>query len=219
MSLQFNIASKKGALSEKENFDLDNVRNRADMNDVIGRRVAQGIAKHFRTYSAEHPNKFNANRTNYVARMGDATSHTFDSTGAKVIVAHEGARLRIEGGTIKPITRKYLTIPAIAAAYGKRAGEFNNLSLMFKRAQGGKAEAFALGVNPYTPVGKGAPKRKGTIKKQGKDSRQIMFWLVKSANIPGNRNLLPTDDEILQLALDGTKAFLNSKGGASAARA
>lgn len=213
MGLSFTISQK---LTGDQNAQLASIAKPAAMNAVIGRKVTRDIIRHFQTYSAGHPNKLGGKRTNYVARMGDATSFTSDASGVQVNIAHEGARLRIEGGTITPKNGKtYLTIPAIAQAYGKRAREFPNLTLLFRR-RAGKTEAYALGVAPYTPVGKGAPRRGGR-KALGRNTRQVVFWLVKSANIPANRALLLSDEGIMQSAVAAIGAYLRAKGGSKSA--
>lgn len=200
-------------ISQKFTGEQPQPVNPAAMNQIVGRSVTRLVTRHFQTYSAQHPNKLFGKRTNYVAKMGDATSFTADAQGVKIGIAHEGVRLRVEGGTITPKKGKYLTIPAVAAAYGKRAREFQNLSLMFRRI-GGKVRAVALAVTDFTPVGKGTPK-KGQ-KAKSKSSGKVMFWLVRSANIPANRGLLPSDEAIMKEAINAVDAYLKSKRNASA---
>lgn len=195
-------------ISQKFSGEQPQPVNPVAMNQIVGRSVTRLVTRHFQTYSAQHPNKLFGKRTNYVAKMGDATTFTADAQGVKIGISHEGVRLRVEGGTITPKKGKYLTIPAVAAAYGKRAREFQNLSLMFRRIAG-KVRAVALAVNEFTPVGKGAPK-KGQ-KAKSKSSGQVMFWLVHSATIPPNRDLLPTDEEITKTAIAAVDAYLKVK--------
>ena len=75
------------------------------------------------------------------------------------------------GGTVKPVNKKYLTIPVSAAAYGKGlgAGDFSgNLLWLFGKK------------GPYAVALKSKPE-------------EILFILAKSANIPKNETLLPDD--------------------------
>jgi hypothetical protein len=225
MGLSFNITEK---LAGRENAFLSELKNPSALNTIIGRKVSRAVITHFQTYSASHPNKLGGRRTNYVASMGDATTYTADSNGAKISVSQEGARLRIEGGTITPKKRKYLTIPAIAEAYGKRASEFNNITFLYRR-EGGSVRPWAIAEEKSSPTygtraagfGASGPVRSrvavGT--RYGRNHGRVLFFLVRSANIPANRNLLLSDDQIMQAALDATRSYIRVKGGLESASA
>jgi hypothetical protein len=218
MSLSFSI---QGKLSDERAKQLGQV-DLSVVNKLIARSEQQLVTKHLFAYSAANPNKMGGKRTNFVGEMARSVNSVSDAKSATVSIAHIGARLRIMGGTIKPVKAKYLTIPAIVEAYGKRARDFPNLELAYTK-RNGKVEANALVYTRSTPVGKGAPKR-GTFntsfgkmpkahkeKAIAKNSRMVVFWLVRSANIPKNRDLIPTDQQFIETALRTIDKYLDLK--------
>ncbi len=105
-------------------------------------------------------------------------------------VKQVGIRLHWFGGTVTPgksishITGRptqYLTIPAIAEAHGKSAREIPDLELV--RGQGGRAIALAQ------TGGESGRKHKKT-------RGMIFYWLVKSATIRSNHDILPTNRDM-----------------------
>lgn len=102
--------------------------------------------------------------------------------------------------TVLPIASKYLTIPANAAAYGRRAREIGGLEVIFAGRR-----AIALGR-------RGAAKRKGGRMKDGQRQEPraavpnvIFFWLRSKVILRQDRSLLPSDDELVRAAELGVK--------------
>jgi len=101
----------------------------ARINPVIGRAAANVAVAHLRAKNASSANAFGGRRTNYYAGAARATSFAILNDSEVVVsVAQIGIRQRFFGGTLRPKTAKYLTIPAIAEAHGKRAREFAGLT-------------------------------------------------------------------------------------------
>jgi hypothetical protein len=84
-----------------------------------------------------------------------------------------GGRLRAAFGsyTVRPVKKKWLTIPITADAYGKGAREIDGLKFIFL-----KQENTAMLVKPT-----------------GSDTYRPYYLLVKKATIPEDRNLIPFD--------------------------
>lgn len=101
---------------------------------------------------------------------------------------------RVNGAVIvRPRVGKYLTIPATAAAYGRRAREF--AGLFFVQFKSGT---------------------KALAKKDGKGIK-VFYWLKESVTLPQDRELLPSDTQYLDAAEQGTRDYItNLPGGAAA---
>jgi hypothetical protein len=114
------------------------------------------------------------------------------------------------GGKITPVNSNWLTLPARAEAYGKRAREFSFLRFaVFHQADGG-APVFALVDTARTDLrGKGG-KRKSIA------GGKVYFWLRKSVNQKADESILPKDEEIMRVAKDSIGAFLMRQGRRSA---
>lgn len=121
-------------------------------------------------------------RSGYYGRAATLTSTETDSKEARVRIAQPGIGLHYYGGTVRPKRAKALTIPAIPAAYGKRAGEFPDLDLVvFGRKGTGKKGKAAL------------------VRKRG-EALQVVYWLVKKTTHTADKTILPTDEALLDQA-------------------
>lgn len=106
-------------------------------------------------------------------------------------VRHPGISRAFKDITVRPTKAKALTIPIHALAYGKRAGEL--------RAQ---YNTFILG-------GKENSTGRSVIAMQnGKDEVIPLYVLVRSAKIPQDRTLLPTEEELSEAATLGVRNYL-----------
>lgn len=134
---------------------------------------------------------------------GAARSCNYDvlADGVQINVNQQGVRQRLQGGEIHAKPGHYLTIPARAEAYGKRAGEFTNLhAVFFKTSHGFFA---ALAENQSQDVSFGRKKKDGsrTVKPGEERGGGVLFWLVRSVKQAGNPNVIPSADEIESVAL------------------
>ncbi len=181
--------------------------------DRINRRIGTEEKLLFQNHFLKLPsNKMGFPSTGLYEQFAKSTQFQTHGDGVSITVNHGAARQRLEGGPIKPTGgKKYLTIPATAEAYGHRAGEFTNLRLSFYK-KGGELRMF-LG-NPQGHIATEiAPKKSGKNKGKYKATASRTglvpyFWLVKEVIQKPDRSILPTDEEIVQTALDATKAAL-----------
>jgi hypothetical protein len=162
------------------------------LNAQIGRRVGELFKERFFQLDKERPNKLGGERTHFYADAAKAVSSEGNANEAIVTVAQQGIRQRIEGGTIRPIKGKYLTIPARAEAYGHTAREFKNLRFV-KTSRGG----MLVDVDVQR-VSFGRARKDGTRKVTpgAVQGGGAMFWLVPSVTQSGDRTILPRRDEV-----------------------
>lgn len=162
-----------------------------EIGQVIGAHVANLVQAHLMRYNKEHPNALGGPRTNYYAKAAKSTHWQTTGDGVKVSVPHVGIGLLYYGGTVRPgkgissktgkPTRR-LTIPAIAAAHGKSAAEFNDLVPLY-----GKKGPYALA-------------HKGT--------KTVVFWLAKKATIGPHKDLLPTTKQVKEAMREGVEELV-----------
>src|SRR5712692_8801431 len=117
----------EGALSELQ---------LAGVKPVIGRAVVQLVQHHFLRLNSSRANPLGGPRSNFYAQAARNTRYDVLTDGVLVSVSQIGIRQRLEGGEILPRNAKYLALPAIAEAYGKRAREFPNLTILWRRIAG-----------------------------------------------------------------------------------
>lgn len=113
-------------------------------------------------------------------------THKGTDDAAIVTVTSPGISRAFGDITIKPKSGKYLTIPATAEAYNRRARTFNDLRLAF--------------------FGRG---RMALVKDDPQGGRsEVYYWLKKSVTQKQDRTLLPPDDDFAAAAVQGIKAYL-----------
>jgi hypothetical protein len=106
---------------------------------------------------------------------------------AEIAIRIPGIGRAFEDKTITPVRSKYLTLPAAAESYGKRAREFNDLRLaVFK---GGALLAL--------------------VRREAGETR-VLYWLKTSVLQRQDRTLLPSDAAYMGAAEEGTKDFIRA---------
>ncbi len=191
------------------------LRDTAKLTEAIGTALVAETKQHLRDWSNSHPNRLGGKRTHFIARAAQATFYRPVPGGLELVNNHLGLALRYYGGTVTPGKNpssagggptKWLTMPAISQAYGRRAREFSNLHfVVFKKD---KLAALAEGTKGATDsrTGKGI---KGRGRKKGTRPR-VFYWLLKSMTIGPNRSLLPLNKELRRTARLTTTAFVRT---------
>lgn len=175
-----------------------------------GGSVMRQILDHLTVLDAERPNELGGRRTHFYAKAGKSTSYQITDTGATVSINSVGIAQRYFGGEIRPGPgKKYLTIPARAEAHGRRAGEFNNLQLLF-----GRNGPYALAEREYTSFtvrkwGKGE-NRKSKIQNRQSHGGGIFYWLVKSVSQQPDPSVLPELPEMENTAVKAVENYVTS---------
>jgi hypothetical protein len=170
----------------------------------IGGRVQRQIQDHLRGLESSRPNRLGGRRTHFWAKAAQATFFEVQDDGVVVSINQQGMRQRFEGGTLKPVHKKWLTIPIRAEAHGRRAGEFNDLRFV----QLSRGTAMLVQAD-QTQVR--FRKRKGGIRVQkGEEVGGLaLFLLKKSVTQRPDPSVLPTEQQILDESRLATRLWID----------
>lgn len=124
--------------------------------------------------TSEHRTATNlgARATGHLAQAYEGIEGESDESAMRLLVPRD-TRLRAAFGayTLKPKNSKYLTLPVAAESYGKRAGEFEELT--------------------FLRVG---PRQTAILARKDEEGNlTTMYLLVTSVNIPEDASLIPFD--------------------------
>lgn len=147
-------------------------RGLSEVPRVVERSAVNTMRDHFSDLGANRPNRLGAPSTGYWMGAAEDLRSTATPDEVTVSTGQPGIRHHYEGGEIRPVEKDWLTIPAIAEAHGKRAGEFTNLVFMW---------------NPDKDLPRLADKDDGTV----------YFWLAKSVHKEADPSVLPEEETIL----------------------
>jgi len=174
------------------------------LNPIIGRSAVNVYRAHLFGVNESRPNKLGGTRTNYYATAARSTHFTIlDDDTVLISMSQVGLALRFYGGTVKPKTAKFLTIPVNAKAHGHRAREFD-LEIVF--GEGGRPIALATKSTRATQV-KQNSRGKNVTRQIGRHG-EIMFLLVKSATMKPDPTILPYERTVLNaVAADVKEVF------------
>jgi len=182
------------------------IANQSQLNKAASASMLPLVQRNLRAMSGMNHNLFGAPST-FWNLMLSGTYAGEDSDGGFVSMPRPVA-LRRFGGTIFPGEgKKRLAIPANAQAYGQSPRSFSDLRLVVFGGRGGKT--MALVQNQQQHIGYRHMKN-GTIKVthgavKGGD---VFFWLVESATIKADENVLPTDEELVGAVKQGVGDYI-----------
>jgi len=214
MSLAIEIAMSE--VPEILNLPLA-LRDPQPMNRAGAEGMKVPIQRRFVANASSNRNRFGA-PSSFWQRMNAGTVAGANAQQGWVRMPREVAA-RTFGATIVPTGgRKYLTIAASAASYGKSARQFSDLRFV----QFGRGGAKALVTEPKW-VSKLGRQRKDGSRKQTRTwdaGGVVMYWLVPQVVLRGQRDLLPSDEELRAAAIRGVRTYAKTalarlrKGGA-----
>lgn len=166
----------------------DSLKDRRGLNKSIAGSVEDITRAHIRIAAQTRhttATRLGAAPTNYLSKLSETIESHSDGVG--VVMDVYGAIFRRVTGAVdvRPVTKKWLTIPAAAESYGRRAGEFSDLE--FALNKGGESARL--------------------INSAGK----VLFWLKKQVTLPQDRGLLPSDEQFTQAAELGARNFLEQQ--------
>lgn len=180
--------------------------------DVMARVGENFLRDWFIALDAQRPNALGGDRTHFYSSTGQGVTSERIPDGVRFSINQLGIRQRYQGGVIEPTGgKRYLTIPAIAEAYGRRAGEFSNLRLVFRRRDG-QVRAVALEEAPATEVNLG---KRGQRKKDNSDvysfaqktGGRIYFWLVPRVVQQPDPSVMPSEADFAEAVLAGAEPY------------
>lgn len=171
---------------------------RERLSPVFGRAGVNALRDHLFGLDRARPNQLGGKRTHFYAQAARGASYGIISEGALLKLNQVGIRQRYFGGTIRPVNRKFLTVPARAEAHGRRATEFNNLRFAIIGGQPALVEADA------TRVRKTA---KG-FRSAGETGGLVMFWLRRSVTQRGDTGVLPAESDMYGAILAAGRSYV-----------
>lgn len=165
---------------------------------VAARGLANVARAHFDERDRTNPNRLGGKRTHFWRQVRRSVQAPVVRGSEGVVgIAHVGIRQRVEGGIIRPVRRKYLTIPARARAYGRTAREFDTT---FQIVDG--RPALVENLVTRLRVSRKTGKALGSVTEGG----DVLFWLVKRVTQKADPSALPSD---LSLANGATQALID----------
>ncbi len=170
--------------------------DRRDFFRYVSTQIAETSREHVRfLVPSRHDTarKLGAQSTRHLSRAASAIEGQFSSAGATLVFPRVSGLSRAwRPFNLRPVTPgiKFLTIAASARTYGKRAREFNNLK---------------FGMAPYQSPS-GIFMRRALLFADG----TAAYFLVKTAFIPQDRTLMPSDQDFATAAEIGAREYLKA---------
>lgn len=166
--------------------------DRTGLNKYIAAAGEAGVRQHIRAAAASRhytANKLQATPTGYLTKRAEMVEGRGVAEGAEIVVT--GAIFRRVFGpvTVRATAAKMLTIPWSREAYGRRAREFNDLFVYVSKRS--KGVAFLA-------------------RREGK-KLSFLFLLKRQVVLPQDRSLLPSNEQLEQVAELGARAYLKSE--------
>jgi hypothetical protein len=175
---------------------FDGIRDREDLHHQIGRRAQMATRSHLQAIASHATaERLGASPSGFWAQAAEKTSFTADDEAATISIDHPGIGRVAHDVTITPgAGKKYLTLPAIEAAYNQRAYRVAGLHFMVRWIDGSR-RAVAMAMSSGT----------------GKEKTEtVWYWLVKSVTQRQDRTLLPSDEEYGTVAQAGISEYIDS---------
>ena len=179
---------------------------------AAGRAVEGLLVRHFAKKDLT-PNRLGGRRTHFWADIGASTQIT-ETTPTYCIVNIGDPRFpqKVYGGTIVPKNVKWLTIPAIPEAHGRRAAVFETetgIKLRFVPLAADKAELREV---VSTVLRKRRLGENAGRKKRDQDTGgRTVYWLRKSVTQGPDKTAMPERQQIEYTALTGAEDYLRTK--------
>jgi len=176
---------------------IASLTDRTQLHEEIGAAVQTLVSEYLialETVRNDSANALGANKSNFLSKIGeDQTSFAADADKATVSIDNAAMGRAFHDIDIYPTGgRKFLTIPASAESYNKRALEFDDLVLIFSHLTTGNKGPVALA----KPTG-------------GKKERlTVLYWLVRAVHQVQDRSLLPSDEQITTSAITAIRGYI-----------
>lgn len=183
----------------------------------IAPAIGAAVVTLFQAHFAQLPdNRNNWPSTGFWAQCARATNYDVLAGQVDINVDKQGFRQQLQGGKIEAKDGGWLTIPARAEAYGKRAREFSNLEAVFFKTSHGFFAALVESGSQDVSFGRKKKDGTRTVTPGAERGGGVMFWLKKSVTTKPHPDILPTEQEITAAAtetVDGIITRLKQRGG------
>lgn len=188
---------------QRETSPLTRLREQARRPRGFMGAVGEGVEKRLRGHFLERekePNKKGWPKQHFWARRIRANTVLTEVSDSHAVIdiAAPEFRMKLRGGTIKPIEAKYLAIPARREAYGKSPRSFGNLR--FRPTRNG-------GVLVVEKRFQG-PLQRGIKRIDRREDGGVYYFLVKSATQKADPRAMPALGELLRAACEDGQQYL-----------
>jgi hypothetical protein len=189
---------------------MDKLQDRAGLHRALAGRVADLMQEHiiFKAAPSRHTTalRLGANVTHYLTIAGRSITNEGTANEGLVTITQNGSIFARVGGpvNVRPREKKWLTIPNVAEAYGKKAEEIPGLRLAWigiRRMVLVQGPKYAKKADGKRRTKEEATAYKAELKKQ----TRIIFWLKKQVTLPEDRGLLPTEAQFFAAMEEGVR--------------
>jgi hypothetical protein len=163
------------------------MKDKTPLNKAMAGTLETVTAAHIRTAAASRhatAQRLGATPTQYLSKQASGVEAQGDATGVTITVPGRIFR-RVLGPVQVVAKKKWLTIPAAAESYGKRAREMGKLRFVKSRKKPDSARL----VNT---------------------SGTVLFWLKKKVTLPQDRELLPSNEKYAAAAELAAREFIKA---------
>lgn len=158
--------------------------------------------------------RLGATPTGHLSQAAQSVVSSGTDEAATISVTSPGIQRAFGDVIIRPKSGKYLTIPATAEAYGRRARSFNDLRIAFF---GGKLALVKAEQSSLADRSRSGFDYENRAPMQTAGRAPIYYWLKKMVTQKQDRSLLPSDQDYAAAALQGIKNFVRMLRTAAAA--
>lgn len=222
MSVRIELAIEDAATIPLQRA-IDRIQDKAQMHQAIGARCRDLTSRYITEIAAPKRHKtadrLGAGYTNYLVRAGQSVIARGDSDGAELTIPQNGAIFaRVAGPVmIKPVTKKWLTMPISASSYGRRARELEGLTFIKTKA----GNAFLVRRPKYQKKADGTRRTKAeaeAYRAELKAQTTFLYALRKEVTLKGDRGLLPSDQQYFEAIKNGVIEVLEIENPGAGAR-
>jgi hypothetical protein len=161
--------------------------DRTALHAEMGMAVERQVARHMRGSVALKPNRLGAPSTGFWQKAINSIRGTATDSEATVSIPARGVALQYYGGTVRPTSKEYLTIPIHAMAHGKSAREIGVRLYRFMSKKGN----LILATDPNPRRGSTGKPSKKRARLGGYRGGTPLYVLKRSARILPHPNVLP----------------------------
>lgn len=193
--------------------------NGEELHQAIGFGVQAGAKRHLETEGyTGRVNALGGRSTGFWKSVAESITSEATADEATVTFHHRGVALRYFGGTVKPVTRKALSVPVHKSAHGLNASEYPGTLAFIPattqfgpfRAGGGQDTVGYLVRGVERTITRGKNKGKTRVVPLARPAGEMIYVLRKTTHHEPDPNILPPDAEILRTAREAAEDYLDS---------
>lgn len=173
---------------------------------IVGRSAANSYKAYLTGLNAQRPNQLGGPRTNFYLSAAKGVSFQVAGDFVVVSIPSVGLAQRYFGGVIKA-KKKYLTIPAVPEAHGKRASEFSDLHFAFETnpSTGHVQAALVQGERSLIHTRRSKNGVKAFF--AGDQERRVVFWLARQVTQKADPSVLPYPEQVTTKAIEDAASY------------